>query len=440
MYHNTLQELNSLPFAVDMPLAADASLVNTDQPADLHSPTSSPPRLIASSGTCRVLVVDDEPALRRSVIRLLGTLGYDVESAENGKTADAMFKRGGFDVVLSDIAMPDGDGIQLLRSLHDHDPDVPVVLITGEPAVSTAVKALEYGAFQYLTKPVDLKRLKEVVGKAVQLRRMALMKRQAASLLGLDHERGDLESLSDRFQAALDGLWMAYQPIVEADTGALFGYEALLRTDEPSFLHPGAVLDAAERLGQLDVLGRAIRNGASRPMAKAPPGTSLFVNIHPTDLLDPHLLAPNAPLSEIADKVVLEITERSSLDSVKDARQRVAQLRQMGYRIAVDDLGAGYAGLNSFALLEPDIVKLDMSLVRNVHQSSTRQKLIRSMTALCKDMGMLVVAEGIESVDEKDALVWLGCDLLQGYLLARPGEPFPRPSSDPYDLPSPSHK
>src|SRR5204863_4374487 len=128
------------------------------------------------------------------------------------------------------------------------------------------------------------------------------------------------------------------------------------------------------------------------------------VNLHVTDLVDPWLSAPDSPLSKIAHRVVLEVTERSSLDEVKDVRARVAALREMGFRIAVDDLGAGYAGLTSFTLLEPEIVKLDMTLVRDVHQSATKRKLIRSMAELCKDMGMLVVGEGVETAEERDCL------------------------------------
>jgi EAL domain-containing protein (putative c-di-GMP-specific phosphodiesterase class I) len=97
----------------------------------------------------------------------------------------------------------------------------------------------------------------------------------------------------------------------------------------------------------------------------------------------------------------------------------------MGFRIAIDDLGAGYAGLTSFALLEPEIVKLDMTLVRDVHLNSTKQKLVRSMTQLAHDMGMMVVGEGVETAAERDALVNLGCDLLQGYLFAKPNMAFP---------------
>src|SRR5207249_3254913 len=94
-------------------------------------------------------------------------------------------------------------------------------------------------------------------------------------------------------------------------------------------------------------------------------------------------------------------------------------------RIAVDDLGAGYAGLSSFAQLEPEVVKLDMTLVRDAPGSLTKQRLIRSMVTLCDEMGLTVVAEGVETAAERDVLVALGCHLLQGYLLGRPGRPFP---------------
>jgi EAL domain-containing protein (putative c-di-GMP-specific phosphodiesterase class I) len=372
-----------------------------------------------------ILVVDDEPALLRGISRLLTDRGYNVVCERDGEAALNTFRSREFDVIVTDIAMPQMDGIQLLRQLREHDADVPVVLITGEPAVSTAVKALEYGAFHYLTKPIPMGNLEEVVDKAACLRRMARMKRQAAELLERSlptHSRALLES---SFFKALDSLWMAYHPILRASDGHVYGYEALLRSKEASLPNPGAVLDAAERLNLLDVLGRTIRERSASPMQDAPPGTVLFVNLHTTDLLDPTLMSPDTPLSKIAKNVVLEITERASLDQVKDVRARVAALREMGFRIAIDDLGAGYAGLTSFALLEPEIVKLDMTLVRDVHLSSTKQKLVRSMTQLAHDMGMMVVGEGVETPEERDSLIHLGCDLLQGFLFAKPSVAFP---------------
>jgi EAL domain-containing protein (putative c-di-GMP-specific phosphodiesterase class I) len=123
--------------------------------------------------------------------------------------------------------------------------------------------------------------------------------------------------------------------------------------------------------------------------------------------------------------VVLEITERSSLAKMPDVIQRMRALRALGFRIAIDDLGAGYAGLNSFTTLEPDVVKLDMGLVRGLDSSSTKQKVIRMIVALCKELGIEVIAEGIETTAERDALIGLGADRFQGYLFAKPGKPTP---------------
>ena len=391
-----------------MTTAVDGSALVSSVPASSRGVDQGPRsnRLVVTSadGTRGdILVVDDEPTLLRGISRILTDKGYNVVCERDGEAALVTFRSKEFDVIVTDIAMPQMDGIQLLRQLREHDADVPVVLITGEPAVSTAVKALEYGAFHYLTKPIPSGSLEEVVDKAARLRRMGRMKRQAAELIERSipsHSRAPLEN---SFYKALESLWMAYQPILRASDGHVYGYEALLRSKEASLPHPGAVLDAAERLNMLDVLGRTIRERSALPMQEAPEGTVLFVNLHTTDLLDPMLMSPDTPLSRMAKNVVLEITERASLDSVKDVRARVAALRDMGFRIAVDDLGAGYAGLTSFALLEPEIVKLDMTLVRDVHLSSTKQKLVRSMTQLAHDMKMLVVGEGIEIAEERDA-------------------------------------
>jgi EAL domain-containing protein (putative c-di-GMP-specific phosphodiesterase class I) len=218
---------------------------------------------------------------------------------------------------------------------------------------------------------------------------------------------------------------MAFQPIVSWETRSLYGYEALVRSSEPTLPHPGALIDAGERLGKLKLLGRTIRAAAAKAFERAPDNALLFVNLHPHDLNDDAILDPDGPLTKLADRVVLEITERAAVADGQDVRDRVAALRSLGYRIAIDDLGAGYAGLTAFAQLEPEVVKLDMSLVRDVHTQSTKRKLIRSMTELCHDMGRIVVAEGIECVEERDVLAKLGCEMMQGYLFAKPGEPFP---------------
>ncbi len=367
----------------------------------------------------RVLVVEDEPALLRAVSRGLRSAGFEVTTATDGRDAICELASSKFDAVLSDIRMPD------LRAVREHDLELPVILVTASPDVESAQQAIEYGAFRYIMKPVQLAELERTVKKAVQLREVARLKADALELFG-GGSAGFAERTSAEmsFERALDTLWMAYQPIVWGATGKLFGHEALLRAKEPTLPHPGAILDTAERLGRQTELARKARASAAGPISADPDAGVLFVNLHPMDLMDDALTSFD-PLTRIADRVILEITERASLEKVPNVRERVVALRKAGYRIAIDDLGAGYAGLTSFAQLEPDIVKLDMSLVRNVHSTPTKRKLIGSMTSLCKDMRILVVGEGVETVDELDVLLELGCDLIQGYLLAKPGPPFP---------------
>jgi EAL domain-containing protein (putative c-di-GMP-specific phosphodiesterase class I) len=292
------------------------------------------------------------------------------------------------------------------------------------------MEAVALGALQYFAKPVSNQVLVNALERACQLHRVARMKREALRLLGgAEGEAGDRAGLQSCFDRALQTMWMAFQPIVDLDAKRVFGYEALLRSEEPALPHPGAVLGAAERLGRVAELGGHIRMLSAKAFEQAPRDHLLFVNLHALDLLDPNLYSADAPLTKFANRVVLEITERATLDDISDVRASVSQLRALGYRIAIDDLGAGYAGLSSFAALEPDIVKLDMSLIRNVHQSSIRQRVVRSMTTLCSDMGMSVVAEGVEVAEEIDAVHGFGCALFQGYFFARPGRPFPQPQN-----------
>jgi len=371
----------------------------------------------------RLLLVDDDPLVLRSVRRLLVKEGYEVVSVDSGEAAVERFAAESFDAVISDISLPGQSGIDTTRRIRELDEHASIILMTGMPTVETAVQAMDEGAMRYLLKPVKADDLRAAVEKAVGRHEATALQRAALEALDAARrqEEGDLRA---RFSRAIEQLYMVYQPIVHLGEQRLAGYETLVRSAEPSIPHPGALFDVAERINALPELGRAIRAKAPLPMMEAAERGRLFFNLHVRDLADETLYDPESPLAQMADRVVLEITERAALHDVSDFRGCVRRLRAMGFRIAVDDLGAGYAALNSFASLEPDVVKLDMSLIRDVHQSPVRQKVVRSMTELCHDMGIEVVAEGVENTDERDCLVSLGCDLFQGYYFAKPAAPF----------------
>jgi EAL domain-containing protein (putative c-di-GMP-specific phosphodiesterase class I) len=370
----------------------------------------------------RVLVVDDEVLLQELFANVLGEAGWGVDVARNGDEALELLAGRKYDVVLSDIDMPRMNGLQLLRAVRARDLDLPVVLVTGHPRVESAVQALEQGAHRYLLKPVAVDVLTDAVAAAARLHRVATLKRQMLAHLGTDDRLlADRAGLETSFESGLRSLRLVYQPIVSSTNGALYGYEALVRTSEPRLPHPGVLFDVAERLDRVHELGRAVRSKAAEALRLGGIPVA-FVNVHAGELTDDALLLPDAPLSRLARSVVLEITERQSIEGVPDLRERIKALRALGYRLAIDDLGAGYAGLTTFTTLEPHVVKLDMALIRGCDHEPMKQQLIRSMTTLCRELGALVVAEGIETVAERDAVAGLGCDLLQGFLIGRPAE------------------
>jgi EAL domain-containing protein (putative c-di-GMP-specific phosphodiesterase class I) len=381
---------------------------------------------VAAPRKGRVLIVDDNDEILRAHERVLVRAGYDVEVASDGLEALEKLEDGGVDAIVSDISMPKMDGIALLRTVREGDLDLPVLLLTGDPKVETAVEAIQHGALRYLIKPVPPEVLEQEVQYAVRLYAWAKLRRVADDEVGGDSLRaGDRAGLAASFGRALARMWMAYQPIVSCAKKEIIGYEALMRTDEESLRVCEAMLRASERLGRCADIGRTVRRLVATNLTERGDRQLFFVNLHVRDLLDEALYDAHAPLGMHADHVVLEVTERAALDEISDVGSRVSRLRQMGFRIAVDDLGAGYSSLTSLAQLQPDVVKLDMSLIRDVHKHPIKQKLVSSFASLSKDMGITLIAEGVETIDERDALVGLGCDVFQGFLFARPAQGFP---------------
>jgi EAL domain-containing protein (putative c-di-GMP-specific phosphodiesterase class I) len=376
----------------------------------------------------KLLLVDDDPAVLRAYRKALTARGWAVETACNGAQAIDRLRGETFDVIVSDVSMPEVGGLEFLRRVREQDLDVPVVLMTGAPKLESAMRAVESGAFRYLVKPVEVEVLDDTLRRASQLHRLAQLKRQALAMAGSDHRWfGDQASLEAGFARALGSIWMAYQPIVSVGQRNVFGYEALLRSTDSALPHPGAILEAAEQVRRVDDLGRVVRSRVAADARGTGPEVRFFVNLHALDLNDQQLYSADSELAGMASRTVLEITERASLDGVSDVQRKVKRLRDLGFQIAVDDLGAGYAGLTSFSQLEPDIAKIDMSLVRGIDTEPRKQSIVRSMIGLCDELGTRVVVEGVETAAERDTLIDLGCDLLQGYLFARPERGFNLP-------------
>lgn len=219
-------------------------------------------------------------------------------------------------------------------------------------------------------------------------------------------------------------LEMAAQPIVrfgDDGTHAIGAYEALLRPGHPVWDQPGPLLDAAERQSRMGELGSIVAALAARWLERIPEPARLFVNLHPHQLADPARLERElAPLLPHARRVVLEITERSRLVDLGGWEETVAHVGALGFAIAVDDLGAGWSSLDILALVQPEFIKIDMSLVRGVDAAPRKRRLVELVHGFAEATGAHVVAEGVETAAEAGALLDVGVRWMQGFWFGRP--------------------
>ncbi len=367
-----------------------------------------------------VLLVDDDMDVTRTLALSLRREPIRVLTSNHARAALAMLESDEIDVVVSDENMPEMNGSELLARIRVDHPDVVRVLLTGGNDMRSAASAVnDGGVFRFLLKPCKPSLLLSTLNEAIAFR----------NSLPIDKAR-----LGRELDEALAQLWLAHQPIFGRD-GQIEGNELLLRSSAPSFRGPEWMLNAAATLERSPLLERAIGAEVAR-MAENLHTGMIFVNVDPAALSREALFDPFA---HVAHRIVLEITERDAVGDKDHVNTRIEQLRTRGFRIAVDDLGSGYAGLNAVVDLSPDIIKLDMQLVRGLDTSFVKQRLVASICSAAKDLGILVVAEGIEREEEQRAVLAAGVDFLQGYHLGRPSKsPLRAPLYEPVTEPVPA--
>lgn len=221
-----------------------------------------------------------------------------------------------------------------------------------------------------------------------------------------------------------EGLTMAVQPIVDLDTGRLHAFEALARFETRGGEGPLHWLSLADELGMRAELELACLDAALDLVPSLPAGTRLSVNLSAPMLLDPRVEQRFDAQPDLS-RLIVEVTEETLVRHGTAVEHVVTELRARGALVAVDDIGAGYSGLGQLAVLRPAYLKLDRALVRDIDTDPARGSLVRMLVDYARDTGGLLVAEGVETVAELDEVRLAGAPLAQGYLLGRPGEPWP---------------
>jgi EAL domain-containing protein (putative c-di-GMP-specific phosphodiesterase class I) len=254
--------------------------------------------------------------------------------------------------------------------------------------------------------------------------------REAANASKSLEHRDQAKRIADlRETLRTGGLYIDYHPIVTAATQTIFGYEALARGTMRSMRSPEVMFEAAAQADLIWDLSRLCRNRAIEGMNKLlKDGELLFMNVDPADFADPAFTELDLKVSD-PTRVVIEITERTAIKDYPKFRERLKAFREKGYRFAVDDAGSGYAGLGSIANLEPDFIKLDMSLINCIDTNFIKQNLVETMVRFANDQNAMVIAEGVERAEEFEVVKALGVHLIQGFFVHRPGRGAPGPTT-----------
>ncbi len=371
----------------------------------------------ATTPLVRILVVDDDRQVLDALGRLLRARGHEVVTVESGEGAVALAREVDFDLALCDRNMPGMCGIDLMEALRDIQPMCARVLLTGELDLSSTLNAINRGSINgVLEKPVGAKALDEAVAEALEARNRMLA---AYDQLQRRHDSGERRTLTEMLDGGL--IKLALQPIVHASDHRVFGYEALLRTDHPIFGEPLSVLGAVERQHMVSHLADAVADRALECLRTTPRASAMFINVHPAELAEPHALERRLDLlQKYVDRIVFEITEHSSVMSVTSWGESIAMIRERGYNIAVDDLGAGYSALSMLAELKPQYIKVDMSIIRSIDRAPHKQRLMDLLSRFADATDALLIAEGIETKEEAAIVEQCGAHLMQGFLFGRP--------------------
>ena len=212
---------------------------------------------------------------------------------------------------------------------------------------------------------------------------------------------------------------LLFQPIVSLSDRSVMGAEALCRFRPLPYRSPDKWFQAAREIGLQHVLERAVIEKTLAILPDLPMALKLSINVSPDLLMTGNLTEMiDGPF---ADRIVFELTEHEGFGSIPDLQAQMKRLRRLGVRIAVDDLGAGYASLNTVLQIKPDIVKLDREMVRGINLDPASRALAAGIVHFAEAIGADVIAEGIERQEEAETLVALGVRFGQGFLLGRPG-------------------
>ena len=379
----------------------------------------------------RTLVADDDAEVRSVLIDIIERADplELIGVAEDAQQAIALAGRLQPDVALLDVKMP-GGGPRAAREIRASSPKTAIIALSAHEDARSVQEMLSAGAYNYLTKGTSPQDLVEAICSSVE-GEVRLSGRAASFVVSELASRLELEREVDEQRFAWDdqirrilssgGVGCVFQPIVALETGEPVGFEALARFDTEPVRSPGAWFAEATALGYALELEVAAVEVALSSIDRLPSDDFMALNVSPASIISPLLTETigRAPL----DRIVVEVTEHAPIADYPKLRSAIGALRRGGARLAVDDVGAGHASLRQILQLDPDIIKLDVSLTREIQTQRTQRAMASALVTFAREVGAIVIAVGIETEAELAVIRELGVPLGQGYYFGRPESP-----------------
>ncbi len=385
----------------------------------------------------RILIADDDAEVRSVLIDIIGRAESLelVGVAEDAQQAIELAGRQRPDAALLDVKMP-GGGPRAAREIRASSPGTAIIALSAHEDARSVQEMLAAGAYNFLVKGTSPKELVDAIRSSVN-GEVRLSAKAASHVVGelatkLVQEREGVERRSAwerQIQRVLDsgGPECVLQPIIALDTEQPVGFEALARFDSEPVRSPGAWFAEAAALGYALELEIAAVEAAISGIDHLPPGAFLALNVSPASIVSSRLTETigRIPL----DRVVVELTEHAPISDYPMLRSVLADLRLSGTRLAVDDVGAGHASLRHILQLEPDLIKLDVSLTRDIDTQRAQRSLASALVTFGREMEATLIAVGVETDAELAVIRELGIPWAQGYYFGRPA-PWPVPPSE----------
>jgi EAL domain-containing protein (putative c-di-GMP-specific phosphodiesterase class I) len=386
----------------------------------------------------RVLIADDDPVLRDALAALIQA---EVSMELVGAATDALqvVELAGSlapDVAVIDVRMPEGGGAAAARGIRRVSPSTRIVALSAYEDRTTVLEMLRAGAVGYVVKGTSAREIAEAINRSY-LGQSTLsaeittdvVDELASQLVRESKEAEHQAARAARIRRVLagEGLTMVFQPIADLLDGRIIGLEALARFKVEPEQGPDRWFAEAAEVGLATELELAAARAALAHFDQIPQGAYVSVNLSPESVISP--MFRDLFISTPVERVVVEITEHAAVQDYAVLADALAEFRKGGGRLAVDDAGAGFASLRHILRLGPDIIKLDVTLTRGIDVDEASQAMGGALATFASKTHATIVAEGIETREELNALRDLGIFHGQGYLLARPGQ---LPLSSPY--------